>query len=220
MSGASKPRILAYRIQDGEGRITCSMPQMSMHYLERTCKLKSIVPLMGLFGKAHRPAKEITESYAAKHLLRNILRTHPGIEVVHVGDGAHARTGAMFAMTTSADNVSVDPQTNLSVVHAWQNRWNIQRFHAVASRVEDYKFSDKPKLLTFVHAHVNTDEVLSQAKNWIAAYVLTCCHPSQQMSTKYIVDDQGEDWRILSPQRNYQVILNPDYTQVHETQVV
>lgn len=61
--------------------------------------------------------------------------------------------------------------------------------------------------MTFVHSHVNTDAVLARLPNWQAAYVNVCCHPKEQLSKRSTVA-HAHDWAILSPEREYQVILN------------
>ncbi len=169
--------------------------------------------LWPLFRKAAKPAKELTESYSALARLKRYVNLN-NMNVVHVGDGAHARTGALFAFMTKSNNVSVDPQTNLAYVHAWQNRYNVERFSAIRSRVQDVQLSAGVDVVTFVHAHVDVDEVLSEMggplTSWRIAYTLSCCHPSKQLSKKYKVLDEGEDWRVLSDKRRYQIIVNTE----------
>ena len=73
-----------------------------------------------------------------------------------------------------------------------------------------------PILLTFVHAHVNTRDILASLPkgSWAAAYTCACCHPKQQLVAADDPDirvlDDGEDWGILSSQRRYQVLVPRD----------
>ena len=81
-------------------------------YLDRLMRRASFEALWPLFAKATRPAKEMTESFSALEHLRPFLSKGEPCRVIHVGDGAHARTGALFALKTEAENISVDPLIN------------------------------------------------------------------------------------------------------------
>ena len=64
-------------------------------------------------------------------------------------------------------------------------------------------------MLTFVHAHVDTDAVigaLSEVADVKAAFVLGCCQPGKQFSSRYPITHEGEDEGVLSPDRHFQVI--------------
>src|SRR5689334_24695380 len=88
----------------------------SSDYLDRLMRRECFEALWPLFAKAQRPAKELTESYSALVHLRPFLSGSGPHRVIHVGDGAHARTGAMFSLKTQAHSVSVDPELNLPLV--------------------------------------------------------------------------------------------------------
>jgi hypothetical protein len=62
-------------------------------------------------------------------------------------------------------------------------------------------------LVTFVHAHVPTDEVLSLLR-WDVAFTMACCHQSTQLSTRYRVLESGDDWNCTAHQRTFQVLAN------------
>jgi hypothetical protein len=167
--------------------------------------------LWPLFAKAERPAKELTESYSALvHLRPFMLGTGP-YRVIHVGDGAHARTGAMFSLKTQTESISVDPQLNLPLVEAWRERFGIRRLDCKKARIQDiaHALNELPKmvtLVTFVHAHVPVDDVLRQLR-WDVAFTLACCHPTRQLSRCHAIRSSGSDASVLSSARTYQVLV-------------
>jgi hypothetical protein len=63
-------------------------------------------------------------------------------------------------------------------------------------------------LVTFVHAHVAVDAVLSRL-GWDFAYTLACCLPGHQLSRQHPAIASGVDSRVLSSGRQYQVLRNP-----------
>lgn len=194
------------------------VPRIRLTYLKKIMRSDSFETLWKLFKHANDPAKELTESYAALHHLRhwqNVLN----VTVLHVGDGAHCRTGAMFALMTKHNNVSIDPIADKSgIATEWGKQYNIQRFGWATEKIEDWvarcieapTFHWGPKfLVTFVHAHVDVDAVLKRLGNrWIAAYTNACCQPQRQLGT---VGETRTDWAILSPERRYKVLTPHDY---------
>lgn len=184
----------------------------STDYLDRLMRRGSFEALWPLFAKATRPAKEMTESYSALVHLRPFLPADAPCRVIHVGDGAHARTGALFALKTPADNVSVDPVLNEALVEAWRAEFGIRGFGWRRASIFDVaeQLNALPEtrvLVTFVHAHVPVDEVLSRLR-WDVAYTLACCLPGRQLSRRHEVLTTGEDPCVLSPGRTYQVLQN------------
>ena len=93
-----------------------STPSPDGAYLDRLMRRESFQALWPLFAHATRPAKEMTESFSALEHLRPLLTTEGPCRVIHVGDGAHARTAALFALKTQAENISVDPLVNVDLV--------------------------------------------------------------------------------------------------------
>ena len=159
-------------------------------YLDRLMRRSCFEALWPLFAKAQRPAKELTESYSALTHLRPFMSGAVPYRVVHVGDGAHARTGAMFSLKTQAHSVSVDPQLNLTLVEEWRERFGIRRLDCRKARIQDVAeelnaLPVMPTLVTFVHAHVSVDDALSQLR-WDAAFTLACCVPGKQLSRRYM----------------------------------
>ncbi len=174
---------------------------------------QSFQALWPLFAHATKPAKEMTESFSALvHLRPHFPRVGP-FRVLHVGDGAHARTAALFALKTRAQNISVDPEVNVALVSNWQQEYAVERFSFHRARVEDtYErlsaLPPMPLFVTFVHAHVDVDAVLARL-DWHAAYTLACCVPGRQLTKANEIATDGEDFGVLSGDRRYQVLVNP-----------
>lgn len=203
----------------GKGSMTITVPAFDSRYLNHALKSRSIEPLAALFSKAGDAAKEYTESCSALSKLEkwaDIPRN-----VLHVGDGAHARTATLFAYHTRHNNYSVDPAiVKCTVWYEWASVYNPQRVTLCPQTIEDFLqeppqwlFDGPPLLLTFVHAHVSTEAVLASlpSGSWAAAYVSACCEPKTQLikvgSDIARVVKSGQDWGILSPKREFQVVV-------------
>lgn len=188
-------------------------PSVNSDYLDRLMRRGSFEALWPLFAKATKPAKEMTESFSALQHLRPLLDAQPGpCRVIHVGDGAHARTAALFALKTETENISVDPTLNLSLVEAWRERFGIRRLTWHKAEIEQVaeQLNALPRLpvfVTFVHAHVHVDKVLEQLR-WDAAFTLACCSPGHQLTQAHVPHQSGDDRSVLSPDRHYQVLVN------------
>jgi hypothetical protein len=174
---------------------------------------ESFAALWPLFAKGEKPAKEMTESYSALEHLRPLIQQGEPLRVLHIGDGAHARTAALFALKTGAENLSIDPELNEPLIAAWRDQYGIVRFEWRKARIEAVaeELSDLPRmrtLVTFVHAHVGVDRVLALLR-WDAAFTLACCTPASQLSERHRVHHSGSDCNVLSPGRAFQVLL-PD----------
>jgi hypothetical protein len=183
-------------------------------YLDRLMRRNCFEALWPLFAKAPRPAKELTESYAALVHLRPFMRGGEGCRVVHVGDGAHARTAAMFSLKSKSHNISVDPELNLALVDGWCERFGIARLERRKARIQDVAadlnaMPEAKTLVTFVHAHVGVADVLEQLR-WDVAFTLACCVPGKQLSRRHVVRE-GEDWNVLSSGRRYQILVNDQF---------
>jgi len=174
---------------------------------------ESFAALWPLFAKGPKPAKELTESFSALEHLRPLIRPGEPVRVLHIGDGAHARTAALFSIKTQARNVSVDPVLNEPLVEAWRDQFGIERFEWRKARIEAVaaELNDLPAmrtLVTFVHAHVRIDRVLALLR-WDAAFSLACCLPGSQLSASHRVHHCGTDSNVLSVGREFQVLLAP-----------
>jgi hypothetical protein len=183
----------------------------SSDYLDRLMRRGCFEALWPLFAKAERPAKELTESYSALVHLRPFMSGPGPYRVIHVGDGAHARTGAMFSLKSQAHSISIDPQLNLPLVDGWRDRFGVRRLACRKARIENVaaELNELPAmttLVTFVHAHVAVDDVLNKLR-WDVAFTLACCHPTQQLSRSLLVHRSGSDAGVLSSSRTFQVLL-------------
>jgi hypothetical protein len=181
-------------------------------YLDRLMRRGSFEALWPLFAKAPKPAKELTESFSALEHLRPLLPKQGPFRVIHVGDGAHARTAALFALKTEAENISVDPLVNVALVDAWKARFEICRLSWHKAPIDEVveqlnALAPMPVFVTFVHAHVQVDKVLDRLR-WDAAFTLACCVPGHQLTRTRVPHLAGEDLSVLSPDRSYQVLLN------------
>lgn len=181
-------------------------------YLDRLMRRNSFEALWPLFAKATRPAKEMTESFSALQHLRPFLPQGQAYRVIHIGDGAHARTAALFSLKTQADNVSVDPLLNLPLIEEWRQRFEIRGLYLYKAKVDEVleelnALPAMPVLVTFVHAHVQVDRILDRLR-WNAAYTLACCMPGNQLTQTRVPHADGMDFGVLSADRHYQVLLN------------
>lgn len=188
------------------------MSEVFTNYLDDLFQKDSFEPILDIFKRANKPSKEITESYSAFSKLKKYLKS--GITIIHVGDGAHCRTAAMFAFLTKTNNIAIDPQINIEVVEEWKRKWNVKRFHYFKSKIENICLDSlNPSMLTFVHAHVDTEKVLNNCSTWKLAYTLSCCQPHKQLTKNYSLLKEGENFCIFSPHRKYQIICNKTLTE-------
>jgi hypothetical protein len=188
------------------------LQQPNGNYLDRLMRRQSFEALWPLFAHAPKPAKELTESYSALCHLRPLMIKGQPCRVLHVGDGAHARTGALFSLKSQADNISIDPLLNERLVEAWRVRFDVRHFAWRKAHIEDVidelnALPPMPVLVTFVHAHVQLDKVLDRLR-WDAAFTLACCLPGHQLTQTRVPVEAGMDLGVLSESRQYQVLIN------------
>lgn len=181
-------------------------------YLDRLMRRESFEALWPLFAKATRPAKEMTESFSALEHLRIFMAADRPCRVIHVGDGAHARTAAMFTLKTHAENISVDPLINIKIVDNWRIQFGVCRLSWYKASIEEAAdqlnaLPEMTVLVTFVHAHVKVDAALDRL-HWDAAFTLACCVPGRQLSQTRVPYREGEDSNVLSSGRRFQVLVN------------
>ena len=187
-------------------------PQPNGDYLDRLMRRESFAALWPLFAKATKPAKELTESYSALVHLRPYMKKGSPCRVLHVGDGAHARTGALFALKSESENISIDPLLNLPLLEAWRSEFDIRHLSlrkAPIERVTDElnALPEMPVLVTFVHAHLHVDDVLDRLR-WDFAFTLACCVPGHQLTRARVPLESGQDMSVLSEGREFQVLEN------------
>jgi hypothetical protein len=181
-------------------------------YLDRLMRRESFEALWPLFAKSTRPAKEMTESFSALQHLRTFMAIDEPCRVIHVGDGAHARTAAMFALKTHTENISVDPLLNVKLVDSWREQFGVRRCTWYKGSIEEVaeQLNALPRmkvLVTFVHAHVTVDAALDRLI-WDAAFTLACCVPGRQLSQTRVPYREGVDPNVLSSGRRFQVLVN------------
>lgn len=195
----------------GSGNVTLELRVPHHNYLDSLIRKNCFPELIDLFGRAHAPAKELTESYSAYRALRP-WRQLDDVVVIHIGDGAHSRTGAMFAFLTKHHNISVDPICNMNVCTDWALKYKVERFNFLKLPWQDCDFRKlvcgRKCLITFVHAHVNTSEVLKvfDGINWMAAFICGCCDSGRQLDS--VPGKEHTDWGILSPERRTKLVVN------------
>jgi len=199
-----------------------------MHYVNSVLKRYCYEELSVLFAKTNNPMKEISESYAAYHHLRNATeRDNILIDDcynLHIGDGSTARTGAMFTFLSKSKNISIDPNTNLDVLNRWKEKHNVQNFQFYKNiwqdKVEDIASdiveSRKKYLnLVLVHSHVRTIDLMNTFPTWRYCYCNPCCNPNDQVLTTQQIEKLGisvitcgKDSYILSEKKDVVVYKN------------
>jgi hypothetical protein len=186
---------------------------LNSNYLDRLMRRQSFEALWPLFALADKPAKEMTESFSALCHLRPFMKPGAPCRVLHVGDGAHARTAALFALKTKATtSISIDPVLNVGIVESWQARYGVERLEWRKAHIQDVTdelnaLPPMPVIVTFVHAHVHVDAVLDRLR-WDVAYTLACCLPGRQLTSRRVPHRAGFDPNVMSTGREYQVLVN------------
>lgn len=155
-------------------RIETELP--SLRYLAEITRLKCMGQLLEL--KMFPNIKEITESqgafYAAQKYLPYKL-SNSDVNVVVVGDGTTPRTGALFALRSAWNVISIDPQMKLN--------WNegplkIRRLTLIKENVEDYyqDFGDNPLIIIHVHSHASLKSSLKSLRSVNTSIIaIPCC---------------------------------------------
>jgi hypothetical protein len=204
--------------QLSSGLLEIHVPVPHTGYIDSLARKDCFQELWSLFRYATAPFKEMSESYSAyKHL--KPWHKLEDITVIHIGDGAHCRTAALFALMSKHDNISIDPDIHVERVRDWQERHRIVRFSWFKGKWQDFDFSSlkgRKVLFTFVHAHVESWRVLLSAMtigagiDVLGAYVSACCLPGTQLT---LPTESFDDWGILSPNRRCQVWGKPEVTR-------
>lgn len=159
-------------------------------------------------------AKEITESMAAFDAVRRIVMPNTGIRyndenvfVFAVGDGHRPRTGALFAMRTKWNVVSIDPEMNILGIDK-----NIKRLTEYKAKIEDLKLIQESPcfskaIIVLVHSHATIPACLKSITGFDERHVVSipCCVP-QDIPRKvfYGYTDKG----IWSEKNQVKVWLN------------
>jgi len=203
-------------------------------YVDKVLRSNSYEELHWRFTEAHKPSKEISESYAAFHWMKKYCRVEDFIWL-HIGDGAYTRTAAIFAFFSKSFNLSIDPMINVKKFFDWQDRFNVKNVAINQHKFEElteeqllifmknskiYRhvegdFSNKSYNICCVHAHVNLEDLDKQYPNWNYMYTNPCCMPGKQkFSKEYCLKNdievliQKKDMSILAKDREIVVYRN------------
>lgn len=175
----------------------CIHTRKSLHYIGEMFSLRCAPDLLalGLFPDA----KELTESFAAYHAVRNHLPRFslrdPEVTLVSVGDGSTPRTAGTFAFRSSWRCISVDPLLRVN------DPWPIQRLELHPKRIEEIRIRAPRVVVVAVHSHARLDAALRSIEaEDLAVVAIPCCVP--QILGAQDHDHNYVDHGILSPQRN------------------
>lgn len=173
----------------------------SLRYLDEFVKLRCSPDLLalGVFPNA----KEITESMAAYHTVRQHLRDYhsddPHVSVFVIGDGNTPRTAALFAFRTRWTCYSIDPRLPRD------KTWDVKRLHVLPAKVEDVHQGDALDAQRFLIVAVHSHAVLAHALERFrcpperrAVVAIQCCVP--QVLPGRAPDLEYRDWAVLSPE--------------------
>lgn len=203
-----KNDIIQYKQQSGY--ISIDVKTFHWKYADKLLRSRSFEELWHLFKDAESPLKEMTESYAAlKHMRSIIAPNHKTF--IHIGDGARARTGALFAFHSRSFNISIDPVIHMNKINQWINKYNVFNFHPIDDKYEKQTFIneiDDPINIICVHAHVDLEEMDQKIPAWKYLYSNPCCYYEKQtFSEEYMKNNSIKlikntiDWGILSEKR-------------------
>lgn len=150
-------------------------------------------------------AKEVTESFGCFHATIDALGGMEAcgrdITCVVVGDGTKPRTGALFALRTRWNVISIDP-----IMRRTDWGKEINRLTAIQGKAEDFPMQyDTDLVLVFPHSHADSQKVL-QAHTVTEGYTRTvvwlpCC-VEMKMDGKSI---SFKDARIMSPKNRFYI---------------
>ena len=176
-------------------------------YVDKVLRSNSFEELWSRFKDAESPSKEISESYAAFSNLKKICNISANTWI-HIGDGGHTRTAAIFAFFSKSLNLSIDPAINEEKYSNWYNKFKPKGIMACPQRYEyvpehsiekviDHKSVEDEYLystiysICLVHAHVKIEEVDKQYPHWTYLYTNPCCKPETQMFTEDYMKKHG-----------------------------
>ena len=189
-------------------------------YVDRVLTSNSFEVLYNRFKTAESPTKEISESFAAMYNLRKVCRIDD-YTWLHIGDGAHCRTAAIFAFFSNSLNYPIDPKIDVDKYTEWVNKFNVRNIIPFPIKYETLlnPFKDEKIGITCVHAHVKLNEVDKKFPHWNYLYSNVCCHYDQQtFSENYMKQNNIEkileyhDYGILSKKRFIVVYQKEQYS--------
>lgn len=164
-----------------------------------TCSLDNINKFMGLTVAnrllalgVYPNAKEISEAMSMWKVLEKenffgLSRETSKVLVVCVGDGTTPRLGALAALCSSWDVISVDPRSD----YTWLNPGVIPRLECVRKAIENFSpLHDSPMtdlkryeavLILACHAHVEPRDMLASVTHPVRHLVCMPCCVNQQV---------------------------------------
>lgn len=182
-------------------------------YLAKFLGLASAPALLPLF-RTRNTAKEISEAWG---ILEAAFRFIPDLTdylVIVVGDGNRPRCAALFAYTTKASTIAIDPIMDLE---KWEEHcriqtavgYPVQRVTVFRSNVEDMQSIDaggKPVLVVWPHSHAPMDQLQLRHYSSRVDIAMPCCRdvPQVFMNRPHI---SFTDPHVMSPKRRMLVWL-------------
>lgn len=166
------------------------------YYPDRVLRLNSYPDLLHpYFQKAGSPIKEMAECWGLYQFLTEVKEVKDkDTLVVIVGDGTTPRLGALLAVMTKWECISIDP--------ALREIQNIERLTIITKGIEEIEDinTDKDLIVVFPHAHVNTSKAIKKVKSKKKRYIVVnpCCNPGTQL-LKTIPIKEKEDKYMLTP---------------------
>ena len=163
-------------------------------YVDEFLSLNCLPDLLSLGVKY--TSKEISESMAAKHAVRDKLKLSfhsPDIFCVCVGDGVYPRTGLLMSFLTKWKVVSVDPALKSTY-------FPVANFMAIRDKVEDVQLQhDGIAVILMVHSHASltrTCESIYAPQKFLVN--IPCCvepdmdvEPDIEYTDKYILSSKN-----------------------------
>lgn len=208
--------------QETSTELKVTFKKASLKYLDEFIKLKCAPDL--LLNKLFPNAKEITESMAAFNAYRkNLIFSYPPNEekttCLVVGDGVVPRTGAVFALRTKFNVISVDPAMRLPYEHPWAYHLNINRLLMLKAKAEEEMWDlylgnpkDIDKLIIIaVHSHAPLDKLIKriEIKTGYKEFVIIsnpCCYEDNIEHLDTITKIASyNDWGIHSEKRRINI---------------
>src|SRR3990167_117347 len=154
---------------------TVRVPTPSARYFDELCSLSCAGDLVRFFPNA----KELTESFACFNSVRKMLGCASfGTELTCLvpGDGTAPRTGALFALRTRWNVLSVDPIMRGSWV---AGAHNIRRLRALSLKVEELEpVVAGHVVVVSCHSHASLKGVMQRVNaERVDVISLPCCVP-------------------------------------------
>ncbi len=172
------------------------MKVSTSRYVDEFFTLKCAPQLLPLFPNG----KEVTESMSVYNAIRRLkiaALDDSSTTVVVVGDGHSPRTGALCALRSAWQVVSIDPAMRL-------REYNIRRLTCLKDKVESLNLSYDKVVILAVHSHAtmaNTLEHINARKRSLVS--MPCCVPYDgECDVEYV--DEG----VWSPKNTVKVWLN------------